>query len=146
MDYLTPEGMRVGNPCCWGSLLGLYAQMAWKLARRLLDSENWNDSRAGRAASRSGAEDAAAAWEGVAEQRQGVAEQRQGVVEGAGCSWEPAAPGASEEEAVCFGFCACVFAATPREDTAGSELTSLVNFLYSFWPFITLRSGGLFYF
>lgn len=111
-----------------------------------MDSENWNDSCVGRAASRSGSEDAAAAWEGMAEQRQGVAEQKQGVAEGAGCSWEPAAPGASEEEAVCFGFCACVFAATPQEDTAGSELTSLVNFLYSFWPFITLRSGGLFYF
>lgn len=52
----------------------------------------------------------------------------------------------TKEEAVCFGFCACVFAATPREDTVGSELTSLVNFLYSFWPFITLRSGGFFYF
>ena len=64
----------------------------------------------------------------------------------AGCSWEPAAPGETEEEAVCFGFCACVFAATPREDTAGSELTSLVNFLYSFWPFITLRRGGFFIF
>lgn len=41
--------------------------------------------------------------------------------------------------------CLC-FAATPREGTAGSKLTSLVNFLYSFWPFIILRSGGFFCF
>lgn len=62
---------------------------------------------------------------------------KQGVEEkvghlGVGYSWEPAAPGDAEEEAVCFGCHACVFAAPPREGAAGSELPSLVNFLYSF--------------
>lgn len=115
--YLPSDEPKGRNPQCWGSLLGLRAQTVGKWCMGMM--QVWGVQLS----------DAPAALGEAELWAQG---SRAGL-------------GQPRGHCLLWILCLC-FAATPREGTAGSKLTSLVNFLYSLWPFIILRSGGFFCF